>query len=55
MLIFLLVAEIAIFSGNNQRIVGSWSNGNGTVVFDSHGNYMMDGDMELGTYEGSDS
>lgn len=46
---------VAIFSSNSNQIVGSWSNGDGTIVFDNNGNFSMDGDMESGTYEVSGS
>lgn len=42
---------LAIYCGNRNQLVGSWSNGNGTTVFDSNGNFTMDGDMGSGTYE----
>ena len=48
-----VILLLAIYSGNKNDLVGSWSNGNGTTVFDANGNFTMDGDMGSGTYETS--
>lgn len=42
---------LATYCSNRNDLVGSWSNGNGTTVFDANGNFTMDGDMGSGTYE----